>query len=280
MEKQTNSMSLLSLLPDGKVENDVRITDTAVTGVCTVYVDRTADEKEYILRTIGVAALEVNSLTEAVRIATDQAYGAAMSHIAGAAQSVIAQTQPTVKAPQAEVKPALQQKQERNELASPPVSASATVEETGTPQPPSVDLRTVVDFPEADASNQNGQNSPPAQQENGGGIEKIDFEDSLFPASDLTDTPADTENSGDDDAGDPEYQKALDMEITIFGKLNACNGWKAGKILNERPDMIVDFCNRNSESYDGPKYTGPRTDQKEALFTLYPNAVRKVDKAA
>ena len=28
--------------------------------------------------------------------------------------------------------------------------------------------------------------------------------------------------------------------------------------------MIVDFCHRNSESYNGPKYTGPRTDQKEA----------------
>ena len=79
MEKQTNSMSLLALLPEGKVENDVRITDTAVTGVCTVYVNRTADEKEYILRTIGVALLEVDNLTEAVRIATEQAYGAAMN---------------------------------------------------------------------------------------------------------------------------------------------------------------------------------------------------------
>jgi hypothetical protein len=72
----------------------------------------------------------------------------------------------------------------------------------------------------------------------------------------------------------------LDTEITIFGKLHDCNGWKAGKILNERPEVIVDFCQRNSEDYNGPKYSGPRVDQKEALMKLFPDAARKVQKAA
>ncbi len=43
MEKQNQFQSLMALLPNGKVENDVRITETTVTGICTVYLDRADD---------------------------------------------------------------------------------------------------------------------------------------------------------------------------------------------------------------------------------------------
>lgn len=306
MEKKIgSSLSLLALLPDGKVENDVRITDKAVTGICTVYVKRTDNENEFLLREIGVAALNGNNLTEAVRTAVNEAYDAAISHIAGTALPATAQQPQLSKTEDRGAKPTPGQKPEpepetpapaptgedapepKDEADTPKTGEPEPTSPTGTEkqQPPSVDLGSIVDISgqtEAGsaegAASVNGKADNPAEN---GGVERIEFGASLFPASDLMKS-AEAENSGggDEDVGDPEYKKALDTEITIFGKLHDCNGWKAGKILNERPDVIVDFCHRNSESYDGPKYTGPRVEQKEALFKLYPDAVRKVDKAA
>lgn len=304
MQNQSN-LSLLALLPDGKVENDIRIADKTVTGICTVYVKRTDDEKEFLLREIGVAALNDNNLTEAVRVAVREAYEAAINHIAGITPSAEHQ-QPQVSenTQRRGAKPTPGPKPEpeaitpapdsgvENESEPPNDEADATNNDEqnsafmGTEvQRPPVDLGSIVDIPEKSevgsvdgASPVNDKAVTPVEN---GGVERIEFSSNLFPASDLIKT-AETGNSGDgvDDGGDPEYQKALDMEITIFGKLHDCNGWKAGRILNERPDVIVDFCNRNSASFDGPKYTGPRVEQKESLFKLYPDAVRNAQKAA
>jgi hypothetical protein len=113
----------------------------------------------------------------------------------------------------------------------------------------------------------------------GADIERIDFTDSLYDKVG-EEEPSDTGGEGsEDDDTDPAYQKALDTEITIFGRLHVCNGWKAGKILDEQPAVIIDFCQRNSEGAEGPKYSGPKTDQKEALFKLYPDAALRVQKA-
>ena len=232
------------------MDSDVRITDTTVTGVCTVYAKRSDGDNEFILRTIGVAALVESNLTEAVSIATGQAYVSAISQLAGIAGNAIPQVKP--------------QKSEPRPVEKPPeVDLSSTAIPTVADDTPSVSESSLPFGP-----------GEVIEQTSDGGIEKIEFVDNPLTAPDVVNI-----SFGDDD-NDPEYQKALEMEITIFGKLNACNGWKAGKILDEQPQAIIDFCHRNSESYNGPKYTGPRTDQKEALFTLYPEAVRRVSKAA
>lgn len=309
MEKQNqSSLSLLALLPDGKVENDVRITDKTVTGICTVYVKRTDNENEFLLREIGVAALDGSNLNEAVRTAVNEAYDAAISHIAGFTPSAELQ-QPQVSGktdgrgakpipglkPEPEAKTPAPAPDEsnapdtQNTAEIPKNGEPADASDTGTGTHPSVDLRSIVDIPEKNGANPDAQaDAPPAQaggnddsSAENGGIERIEFSSSLFPASDLIKSSEAENNAGEDDDGvDPEYKKALDTEITIFGKLHDCTGWKAGKILNERPDVIVDFCHRNSEDFNGPKYTGPRVEQKEALFKLYPDAIRKVDRAA
>jgi len=279
MEKQVNpSLSLLTLLPEGKVESDYRIADKTVTGICTVYTKRTDNENEFLLREIGVAPFEAGNLTEAVQIAVSHARNAAICLIAGISPFAAGQPQLTVVKPpkeKATPEPAQPAPSPVNEAAGGDESKEAEVitpDENYNPVPPPVDLNTVLQAGTPATAEQAA-----GQQENNGGIEKIEFADNLFPESDFTDNPA-VDDATDD--ADPEYQKALDMEITIFGKLHACNGWKAGKILGEQPDVIVDFCQRNSQDYDGPKYTGPRVDQKEALFKLYSEAMRKVQKAA
>ena len=284
MEKQTNFNSLLSLLPEGKVESNVRLADTAVTGICTVYLSRADDEKEFLLRTIGVAALDGSNLTEAARIATDQAYSVAMRYLAGGVPSAMPRTQSSMQVPE----PRENQILEPNPESSQPVSPlagdintngsdnAAVTSQAVIIQSPPVDLRTVVAFPgEASADSGTLANCPTKGQENNGGIEKIEFVGTLFPESDTSDHTVDSTDHNNDI--DPEYQKALDTEITIFGKANACHGWTAGKMLAEQPEMIVNFCNRNN---GGAKYTGPKTDQVNALFMLYPDAVRKISNAA
>ena len=278
MQNQNQFQSLMALLPNGKVENDVRITETTVTGVCTVYLDRAADENAFFLRDIGVALID-NDLTSAVRLAVDQAYGAAVSHLAAVTPTATAQ--PATKTNPATSPSAAPVAQQVKKEPAPVSQAAPAVQDES--EPPPVDLNSIVDFP--------GQNTeeavkdPPAPrvmtgEQVGENIERIEFPENLFDKSGDQE-PADKGGDGaEDDDTDPEYQKALDTEITIFGKLHDCNGWKAGRILAEQPAVIVDFCQRNSDSYDGPKYTGPRTDQKEALMKLYPDAALKLQKAA
>ena len=285
MEKQANGvLSLIALLPEGKVENDVRITEQTITGVCTVYAKRSDGESEFLLRTIGVVSRDECNVTEAVSIATEQAYISAMKQIAYSAGPAMPEPQPKP----VEVTPAPTPKQ--NETQTPPPAVNAAEVEgnqqdeedaapTGTASPPPVDIKSIIDFPEISGNNLGDDDAPPEQQTTGG-IERIEFEDSgEFPDSGVLALPAGNLNN-DDGSDDPEYQKALDTEITIFGKLHICTGWKAGKILSDHPETIIEFCQKNGESGTGPKYTGPRTDQKEALFKLYHEAMRRVAKAA
>ena len=286
MQNQNQFQSLMALLPNGKVENDVRITETTVTGVCTVYLDRADDENAFFLRDIGVALIG-DDLTSAVRIAVDQAYGAAVSHLAAVTPAATAQ--PAMKTKQAtppNATPSAQLTTSQTVAVSTPQATSAAEQsapkvENDSEHPP-VDLSSIVDIPGQNAAG-TAQNNPVQHvmsgEQVGENIERIDFANNLF---DKLDEQESTDNGGDivDDDIDPEYQKALDTEITIFGKLHDCNGWKAGRILAEQPSVIVDFCQRNSESSGGPKYTGPKTDQKEALMKLYPDAVLKLQNAA
>jgi hypothetical protein len=281
MEKQINpNLSLLTLLPEGKVESDFRITDKTVTGICTVYAKRTDNENEFLLREIGVASLDGGNLTEAVQIAVSQARNAAISLIAGISPFTAQQPQLTVIKPTVENPiPAPEVKAEQP--APSPVNEDKGNGESEVTEQPTAIVPAVQSPPPLDLSSivQPGASAPAVQANptpaSGGGIEKIEFDEIQFPNAGETPIAV----VADEDA-DPEYQKALDMEITIVGKLHTCNGWKAGMILDRQPDVIVDFCQRNSQEYDGPKYTGPRTDQKEALFKLYPDAIRKTQNAA
>ena len=287
MENQ-NQLSLLTLLPNGKVENDVRIGDKMITGICTVFISRSDSENEFLLREIGVAPFDGNNLTEAVDVAVNHAYTAAISRIAGANSTPT--QQPVQKNAQVSVLKTATEPQTAEETPVQPPAPVSVDNDDAEPafdsaaenSRPPVDLGSIVDLPGASGDDSERETWPPFAGEDKpapGGIERIEFGEGLFPASDLL---KGSENGGGntDDDGDTEYKDALNMEITIFGKLHDCNGWTAGKILAEKPDVIVDFCHRNSESANGPKYTGPRTDQKEALFRLYPDAVRKVEKVA
>jgi hypothetical protein len=275
MEKQNQFVSLMALLPNGKVENDVRITETTVTGRCTVYLERADDENAFFLRDIGVALIG-DDLTSAVRIAIDQAYGAAVSHLAAMTPAASQQSTPKTKQENTQkTAPATQQVTQEHAPAAEP-------ETEVDPEHPPVDLNSIVDLPGQNAEDVRESQPPRVMtgEQVGENIERVDFTENLFGKSD-TQEPAGTGDEGDDDDDtDPEYQKALDTEITIFGKLHVCNGWKAGRILSEQPAVIIDFCQRNSEGAEGPKYSGPKTDQKEALFKLYPDAALKVQKAA
>ena len=283
MQNPNQFQSLINLLPGGKIENDVRITETTVTGICTVYLNRADDENAFFLRDIGVALIGDN-LTSAVRLAVDQAYGAAVSHLAAvtpaAAPRPATKTNPTTSPSAA---PAAQQVQEEpapvSESAPAVVPPAHSVQDES--EPPPVDLNSIVDIPGQTDGTVQEPSAPRVMtgEQVGENIERIDFTETLFDKSD-TQESADKGGDGAEDDTDPEYQKALDTEITIFGKLHDCNGWKAGRILAEQPAVIVDFCQRNSDSFDGPKYTGPRTDQKEALMKLYPDAALKLQKAA
>ena len=73
------------------------------------------------------------------------------------------------------------------------------------------------------------------------------------------------------DSEDQRTEKARSTEISILGKLHECSGWTAGRLLDERPEIIVDLVKR---------YNGPKTEEKEALRTLYNEALRRVERAA
>lgn len=265
MEKQSqSSLSLLALLPDGKVENDVRITDKAVTGICTVYAKRADKENEFWLREIGVVALDGNcNLTDAVRIAKSEACDAAIGHISGRAPaaeqqqpqlSVVKTQEPGAKpipGPKPELELETPAPDPAGKDADPPPKNSADTSEadepapdTGTETRPPVDLRSIVDTPETEA-NPAAQADTPLTSGDGkadnpvenGGIERIEFGASLFPASDL---------AGSYIANSVIFVTAshtqLPMFLTLRLRVKISVLWQSGNtpLLGEPPDKLPD----------------------------------------
>ena len=68
-----------------------------------------------------------------------------------------------------------------------------------------------------------------------------------------------------------EIEHARAVQITIIGKAHGCCNWTAGRILDECPEVIAGFA---------PKYSGEKKTEKDALMALYPEALRKLQKAA
>jgi len=73
------------------------------------------------------------------------------------------------------------------------------------------------------------------------------------------------------DAEDDGYKKARETVITILGKANDCNGWDAGKIVDEHPEVIINMFQRY-----GNNYTGRQEAQMDAIKHLYPEALRRM----
>ena len=73
------------------------------------------------------------------------------------------------------------------------------------------------------------------------------------------------------DAQDDRYKKARETVITILGKANDCNGWNAGKIVDEHPEVIINMFQRY-----GSNYTGRQEAQMDAIKHLYPEALRRM----
>jgi len=103
------------------------------------------------------------------------------------------------------------------------------------------------------------------------GIQRLDLNLGLQPAANLLHNAPAAQKANQEEAPDLAMKKALEMPITILGKLHSSYGKTAGEILNSDPQCIVDFAHR---------YTGPKVEEKESLVLLYPEAVRRVQAAA
>lgn len=105
-----------------------------------------------------------------------------------------------------------------------------------------------------------------------GGAQPFDLNGLRPAASLIVDTkPQPQSSSKEEDSAESAYEKARSMTITILGKLHECNNWTAGRILDEKPQVIVDFAHR---------YNGPKVEERDALKMLYTEALRKVNQAA
>lgn len=229
----------------GKADTDFEVQETYVTGVCTLYPDRLAGPQEYAIRERSIVERAGKPLSVCAQEAKDLAFQSAVRRMEGLVSAPKPATTPAptmVKTPQEE-KPAPEPE------AAPPVSQnSPSPEETA--QAPT------------DSANEPAQTaltpaSPPRRLEIG----------DLRPASSLIAAAPEPEP----DSEDQRTEKARSTEISILGKLHECSGWTAGRLLDERPEIIVDLVKR---------YNGPKTEEKEALRTLYNEALLRVGQAA
>ena len=239
---------LSGLLRSGKINTDFEVGDQYVTGICLLYPERSSQEHEYMVKEKSLVLLEQSSLSECVQRAKDLAYQAAISRLSGMAALG---TEPA--------------QEDAFSLAPAEKHPAAPIL-----QKPAVPSRTEGSFAGEEADPADPSEEPEKESGNGS-LSQIGFGD-LRPASSLlrkeTQQPA-------QEVCEPEEENALEKArntpITILGKAHLCNGWTAGKILEEHPEIIVDFAHR---------YSGPKVEQKQALEALYSEALRRVQKAA
>ena len=240
--------SLSEFFRCGKMDNGFAVENQFVTGVCVMYPERSAGEHEYMIREKSVVELDARGLSACVQEAKDLAYQAAVSRLSG------------VSVPFVGAAPAV-----RGAPAAPPPAAKA---ETSPYTPaPEDDLQPEDEEPDETAGEEAPEESPGLDgtwppEEDGDAPETAQRFDiaSLRPASSLL-----------PDAGESAYEKARNTKITILGKIHECSGWTAGRLLDEKPEVIVQFAHR---------YNGPRTEERDALKTLYTEALRRVNQAA
>lgn len=243
--KNLSPEALTAFFQTGKADTDFEVQETYVTGVCTLYPDRLAGPQEYAIRERSIVERAGKPLSVCAQEAKDLAFQSAVQRLKGLVsvpKPAAAPATATAKTPQ-EGNPAPEPE------AAPPASQNTPSPE-GAAQTP------------ADSTNEPAQTtltppSPPRRLEIG----------DLRPASSLLPTAPESEP----DSEEQKIEQARATEIFSLGKLHECNGWTAGRLLDERPEIIVDMAKR---------YNGSRVKEKEAFRALFSEALRRVGQAA
>lgn len=261
------SLPISAFFRAGKMDTDFVISDQYITGICVMYAQRSAQEHEYMIREKSIVALDERGLSQCVQEAKDLAYQAAVSRLGKVDFLSTAEPheQKSVHPPSEPLTPV------PNKAVSPSMAEQTPPEDDGKGE-----SGNEWDAPE-NAVNPPPATSSPEADDDGeealGGAQPLDLY-GLQPASSLCSGVAQAPPPSSAAAIDPAesaYEKARNMCITILGKLHECNQWTAGRILDERPEIIVDFAHR---------YNGPKVEERDALKTLYTEALRKVNQAA
>ena len=238
--------SLAEFFRTGKADTDFEVREDYVIGVCALYPDRLAGPQEYAIRERSIVERVGRPLSICAQEAKDLAFQSAVQRMEGLASPPGPAASPApaaAKAPQDKAPiPEPETPPQGNQNSSAPEKAVQVPQEP-TPEPPERSVSAPA--------------SPPRRLELG----------DLRPASSLLAAAPEPEP----DSEDQRIEKARSIEISILGKLHECNGWTAGRLLDERPEIIVDLVKR---------YNGPKTEEKEALRTLYAEALRRVERAA
>lgn len=243
------------IFPNGKTSTKPgEITSQYVTAVCRVYENRSNTETEFVIEEYGIIERSAyDSLAACYVDASKTAYKnmlARISELSGlSCQESITNEPADVKkqvvTPQAS---AIQE----------PIKADAVV--VNIPKTESVVEAGTYDNGSDDPVEPFGEEALQSQST----VHKLDLSLGLQPASSLggeKQVPAE----------DDEIAKARSMPITIVGKAHDCYNWTAGKILDELPEVIVNFT---------PRYSGEKKEEKAALMALYPEAMRRCKQSA
>lgn len=238
--------SLAEFFRTGKADTDFEVREDYVIGVCALYPDRLAGPQEYAIRERSIVERASRPLSVCAQEAKDLAFQSAVRRMEGivTAPGPAASPAPAAaKAPQDKAPiPKPKTPPQGNQDSSAP-EKTVQIPQEPTPEPPERSAPAPA--------------SPPRRLELG----------ELRPASSLLAAAPEPEP----DSEEQKTEKARSIEISILGKLHECNGWTAGRLLDERPEIIVDLVKR---------YNGPKTEEKEALRTLYNEALLRVGQAA
>ena len=237
--------SLAEFFRTGKADTDFEVREDYVIGVCALYPDRLAGPQEYAIRERSIVERAGRALSVCAQEAKDLAFQSAVRRMEGLVsgpKSVDTSTPAMVKTAQEirEKEPAPKPEPPQN---SPAPEKAVQVPQEPTPEPPKHATLAPV--------------SPPRCLELG----------DLRPASALPAAASEQESESEEQ----KIERARTMKIYCLGRLHECDGWTAGRLLDERPEVIVDMAKR---------YNGSRVEEKEALRTLYAEALRRVEKAA
>ncbi len=245
--KNLTPETLADFFQTGKADTDFEVQETYVTGVCTLYPDRLAGPQEYAIRERSIVERAGKPLSVCAQEAKDLAFQSAVQRMEGLVSPPGPAASP-VPAPAAEKAPQEEKPVPEPEAVPPASPNTSSPEETA--QAP------------ADNTNEPAQTTltPPSLPR------RLEIGD-LRPASSLL--PAAPEPEPDSE--EQKIEQARATEIFSLGKLHECNGWTAGRLLDERLEIIVDMAKR---------YNGSRVKEKEAFRALFSEALRRVGQAA
>lgn len=243
--KNLTPEALTDFFQAGKADTDFEVQETYVTGVCTLCPDRLAGPQEYAIRERSIVERAGKPLSVCAQEAKDLAFQSAVRRMEG----LVSVPKPAA-APATATAKASQEEKSAPEPDVPPTASQNTPSPEETAQTP------------AESTNEPAQTTltPPSLPR------RLEIGD-LRPASSLL--PAAPEREPDSE--EQKIEQARATEIFSLGKLHECNGWTAGRLLDERPEIIVDMAKR---------YNGSRVKEKEAFRALFSEALRRVGQAA